>query len=93
MVLNMLSTATMVRLGKVYKNRMVDVQATNKKLVSRAEEMVAELGEVSHQTASDLLNQSGNRVKIAIVMARFGVSSDEAVKRLQASRGNLVKFL
>ena len=93
MVLNMLSTATMVRLGKVYKNRMVDMQATNKKLVSRAEEMVAELGEVSHQTASDLLNQSGNRVKIAIVMARFGVSSDEAVKRLQASRGNLVKFL
>ena len=93
MVLNMLSTATMVRLGKVYKNRMVDMQATNKKLVSRAEGMVAELGEVSHQTASDLLNQSGNRVKIAIVMARFGVSSDEAVKRLQASRGNLVKFL
>ena len=93
MVLNMLSTATMVRLGKVYKNRMVDMQATNKKLVSRAEEMVAELGEVSHQTASDLLNQSGNRVKIAIVMARFGVSSDEAVKRLQSSRGNLVKFL
>ena len=93
MVLNMLSTATMVGLGKVYKNRMVEVQATNKKLVKRAEEMVAELGGVSHQTASDLLNQSGNRVKIAIVMARFGVSSDEAVKRLQASRGNLVKFL
>ena len=93
MVLNMISTATMVGLGKVYKNRMVEVQATNKKLVSRAEEMVAELGEVSHQTASDLLNQSGNRVKIAIVMARLGVSSDEAVKRLQASRGNLAKFL
>ena len=93
MVLNMLSTATMVGLGKVYKNRMVEVQATNKKLVKRAEEMVAELGEVSHQTASDLLNQSGNRVKIAIVMARLGVSSDEAVKRLQASRGNLAKFL
>tara|TARA_B100000953_G_scaffold269569_1_gene239359 strand:+ start:851 stop:1726 length:876 start_codon:yes stop_codon:yes gene_type:complete len=93
MVLNMLSTATMVGLGKVYKNRMVDVQATNKKLVKRAEEMVAELGGVSHQTASDLLNQSGNRVKIAIVMARLGVSSDEAVKRLQASRGNLAKFL
>ena len=93
MVLNMISTATMVGLGKVYKNRMVDVQATNKKLVKRAEEMVAELGEVSHQTASDLLNQSGNRVKIAIVMARLGVSSVEAVKRLQASRGNLVKFL
>ena len=93
MVLNMLSTATMVGLGKVYKNRMVEVQATNKKLVKRAEEMVAELGGVSHQTASDLLNQSGNRVKIAIVMARLGVSSDEAVKRLQASRGNLVKFL
>ena len=93
MVLNMLSTATMVGLGKVYKNRMVEVQATNKKLVKRAEEMVAELGGVSHQTASDLLNQSGNRVKIAIVMARLGVSSDEAVKRLQASRGNLAKFL
>ena len=87
------SEATRSILGKVYKNRMVDVQATNKKLVKRAEEMVAELGGVSHQTASDLLNQSGNRVKIAIVMARLGVSSDEAVKRLQASRGNLAKFL
>lgn len=93
MVLNMLSTTTMIRLGKVYKNRMVDLQVTNKKLVRRAEQMVAELGEVSLQTASKLLTQTGNNVKKAIVMARLGISSEEAEKRILDSRGYLEKIL
>lgn len=89
MVLNMISTSTMVCLGKVYKNRMVDLQVTNKKLVRRAEQMVAELGEVSLETAAKLLQESGNHVKTAIVMAKLEINSKEAEKRLQASHGNL----
>ena len=84
MVLNMLSTATMVRLGKVYQNRMVDVQSTNKKLERRALEMVSELGEVSKEIAAELLQESGNHVKTADVMAKLRNNSDSAKTLLEA---------
>ena len=93
MVLNMLSTATMVRLGKVYQNRMVDVQSTNKKLIRRAMEMVSELGEVSPDIAAELLQKSGNHVKTAVVMAKLGINSDSAKKLLEAENGHLGKVL
>ena len=93
MVLNMLSTATMVRLGKVYQNCMVDVQSTNKKLERRALEMVSELGEVSNEIAAELLQESGNHVKTAVVMAKLGINSDSAKKLLEAEYGNLVRIL
>ncbi|HIM07680.1 MAG TPA: N-acetylmuramic acid 6-phosphate etherase [Gammaproteobacteria bacterium] len=93
MVLNMLSTATMVRLGKVYQNRMVDVQTTNKKLIRRAIEMVSELGEVSTEIATELLQESGNHVKTAVVMAKLGINSDGAKKLLDGNNGNLSKVL
>ena len=93
MVLNMLSTAAMIQLGKVYQNRMVDMQASNKKLVRRAEEMVAELGEVSPETAAELFQKSGNHIKTAIVMAKLKINSQEAGKRLKAVDDNLSKIL
>ena len=93
MVLNMLSTATMVRLGKVYQNRMVDVQSTNKKLERRALEMVSELGEVSKEIAAELLQESGNHVKTAVVMAKLGINSDGAKKLLEAENGHLGRIL
>jgi N-acetylmuramic acid 6-phosphate etherase len=93
MVLNMLSTATMVRLGKVYQNRMVDVQSTNKKLERRALEMVSELGEVSKEIAAELLQESGNHVKTAVVMAKLGINSDSAKKLLEAEYGHLGRIL
>jgi N-acetylmuramic acid 6-phosphate etherase len=93
MVLNMLSTATMVRLGKVYQNRMVDVQSTNKKLERRALEMVSELGEVSKEIAADLLQESGNHVKTAVVMAKLEINSDGAKKLLEAENGHLGRIL
>jgi N-acetylmuramic acid 6-phosphate etherase len=93
MVLNMLSTATMVRLGKVYQNRMVDVQPTNKKLERRALEMVFELGEVSKEIAAELLQESGNHVKTAVVMAKLGINSDSAKKLLEAEYGHLGRIL
>ncbi|MEZ7852465.1 MAG: N-acetylmuramic acid 6-phosphate etherase [SAR324 cluster bacterium] len=93
MVLNMLSTATMVRLGKVYQNRMVDVQTTNKKLIRRAMEMVSELGEVSPGIAAELLQKAGNHVKTAVVMAKLGISPESARKLLEAVNGHLGKVL
>ena len=93
MVLNMLSTAAMVRLGKVYQNRMVDLQTTNKKLIRRAMEMVSELGEVSLGIAAELLPKSGNHVKTAVVMAKLGINSECAKKLLEAENGRLGKVL
>ncbi|MCH2271730.1 MAG: N-acetylmuramic acid 6-phosphate etherase [SAR324 cluster bacterium] len=93
MVLNMLSTAVMVQLGKVYRNQMVDVQASNKKLVRRAEKMVAEIGEVSPETATELLQKSGNHAKTAIVMAKLKINVQEASKRLESVDGNLGKII
>ncbi len=93
MILNMLSTAVMVKLGRVYKNHMVDLQVSNIKLVRRAEVIVAELGEVSQETAVKLLKETGNNVKTAIVMAKRKINVLEAEKNLKAVDGILSKIL
>ena len=90
LVLNMLTTGAMVRIGKTYGNRMVDVQTTNKKLVSRARRLVRELGRVDSDEAADaLLSQAGGSVKRAIVLARRGVDPDEAERLLAEANGFL----
>jgi N-acetylmuramic acid 6-phosphate etherase len=89
LVLNMLSTATMVRLGKVYGNLMVDVRPTNEKLVDRARRIIAQIADVPYEEAARLFAASGNEVKIAIVMSKRGVSADEARALLDAARGRL----
>ncbi|MEC9461236.1 MAG: N-acetylmuramic acid 6-phosphate etherase [SAR324 cluster bacterium] len=93
MILNMLSTAVMVKLGKVYKNHMVDLRVSNIKLARRAEVMVAELGEVSQETATKLLKETGNNVKTAIVMAKRKINILEAEKNLKAVDGILSKII
>lgn len=89
LVLNMLSTGAMVRLGKVYGNLMVDVQPTNAKLRDRAARIVASIAGVDLQTAAELLEQAGWRTKVAVVMALTGVGVDEALLRLQESGGRV----
>ena len=89
LVLNMLSTAVMIRLGKVYGNLMVDVQVTNQKLAGRAQRIVAEAAGVDSARAAILLAESGNRVKVAIVMGVLGISVVEAEARLAAAGGRL----
>jgi N-acetylmuramic acid 6-phosphate etherase len=85
LILNMLSTGAMIRIGKTYGNRMVDVQATNKKLVLRARRLVREIGSVDSDDAADaLLAAAGGSVKLAILMARTGLSAEEARERLHA---------
>ncbi|MCL6500096.1 MAG: N-acetylmuramic acid 6-phosphate etherase [Firmicutes bacterium] len=89
MVLNMLSTAAMVRLGKVYRNLMVDVRPLNRKLVARASRIVAQAAGVSAREAEELLERAGRNVKVAIVMARTGCGPEEAAARLRAAGGQV----
>ncbi len=93
MVLNMLSTGAMVRLGKVYGNLMVDVRVTNQKLAARARRIVAHLGQVDEDTAARLLAQSGGAVKPAVVMARRGVDAAEAQRLLDEADGFLRRVI
>jgi N-acetylmuramic acid 6-phosphate etherase len=91
MVLNMLSTATMIRLGKVYGNLMVDVRATNQKLRRRAVTIVQQITGVDESTAKQTLQASGYEVKPALVMLMANVSLEEAHRLLEQS-GGLVRL-
>lgn len=86
LVLNMLSTATMVRLGKVYGNLMVDVQPTNAKLRARAVRIVRDATGADEAAAAGALAEGGNP-RVAIVMLRLGVGKDEAARRLSEAGG------
>ncbi|HUY81698.1 MAG TPA: N-acetylmuramic acid 6-phosphate etherase [Acidobacteriaceae bacterium] len=88
LVLNMLSTGAMVRLGYVYGNLMVNVQPTNVKLRDRAARIIATVTGLSYQEAVPLLEAAGS-VKTAIVMAKMGMDREAAEKRIVAARGRL----
>ena len=88
LVLNMLSTAVMIRMGYVYGNLMVNVQPTNEKLTDRARRIITAIAGVSYHEASCLLEQAGS-VRIAILMSKRNLSRDEASSRLAAARGSL----
>lgn len=89
LVLNMISTGAMVKLGKVYQNLMVDVQATNIKLQDRACRIVAEATGCAMAQAGEVLAQTGFAVKPAILMILAGVNADEAARLLSQQRGYL----
>jgi N-acetylmuramic acid 6-phosphate etherase len=88
LVLNMLSTASLVRLGYVYGNLMVNVQPTNTKLRDRAARIIAALTGLPYERAATLLDEAGT-VKTAIVMQRLGVSRSEAESKLADAKGRL----
>jgi N-acetylmuramic acid 6-phosphate etherase len=88
LVLNMLSTAVMIRMGYVYGNLMVNVQPTNEKLTDRARRIIMTIAEVSYHEASGLLEQAGS-VRVAILMSKRNLTRDDARSRLEASRGSL----
>jgi N-acetylmuramic acid 6-phosphate etherase len=89
LVLNMLSTAVMIRLGYVYRNLMVNVQPKNHKLVDRAKRIIAEAAGVSFEQAGELLELSGREVKTAIVMGRLGMEARAAREKLSAAGGRV----
>lgn len=89
LVLNMISTAAMVCIGKVYLNLMVDVQPTNEKLRVRARDIVMQAAKTDGQTAAKALRESDYNVKTAIVMILCHCDSKTAQKKLQGSNGHV----
>jgi N-acetylmuramic acid 6-phosphate etherase len=88
LVLNMLSTASMIRMGHVFGNLMVNVQPKNEKLVDRAARIIAQAANIEYSRAAELLSQTGS-VKISILMAKRSVSKSEAERLLQIAGGRV----
>ncbi len=93
LVLNMLSTATFIRLGYVYGNLMVNVQPKNTKLRDRAIRIVAQAAGVTHEVAEAMLEAAGNHVATAIVMAKRSIDRQTAESCLAAAEGSITKAL
>jgi N-acetylmuramic acid 6-phosphate etherase len=93
LVLNMISTAVMIRLGHVYGNLMINVSPRNSKLEDRARRIVAEAASVPMERAGDLLKEAGGDVKAAIVMGRLGVNRAAAELRLAEAGGSISEAL
>lgn len=93
LILNMISTGVMIRLGYVYGNLMVNVQPTNDKLRDRARRIIAEAAQVDAARAAELLDESGGSVRIAILMAKKGIPRDQAAELLANSHGRLAQAL
>lgn len=93
LILNQLTTCSMVRIGKVYDNWMVDVQATNSKLRDRARRLVRDIAHVDDETAQRALDAAEGSVKVALVMLAKSVSPQEARLLLSASDGHLRPLL
>ena len=93
MVLNMLTTATMVRLGKTYGNIMVDLQLTNEKLKERAKRIIMKLTNISYDSAEKYLNLAKGNVKIALVMIKTKLDFAESLELLNKSDGFVRKCI
>ena len=91
LILNMLSTASMIRIGKTYQNLMVDVSASNEKLYARAVLIVMQATDCDEETATQALKEAGNEAKVAIMMILTGTGADEALSLLQQNQGFLRK--
>ena len=89
LVMNMLTTATMIKLGKTYGNIMVDLQQTNKKLVGRSKNIIMKICNLDYNKASELLSQSNGNVKVAIVMAKTGTNQQSAINLLENAQGKI----
>lgn len=93
MVLNMLTTAAMIKLGKVYQNYMVDLQVKNKKLAERAKNMVVTLTEADYKTAEKYLTKTDYNVKLTIMMLKTGLKQVEAEAELAKFEGRLAEAI
>ncbi|HCY1384407.1 TPA: N-acetylmuramic acid 6-phosphate etherase [Staphylococcus aureus] len=90
LILNMISTITMVGVGKVYDNLMIDVKATNQKLIDRSVRIIQEICAITYDEAMALYQVSEYDVKVATVMGMCGISKEEATRRL-LNNGDIVK--
>lgn len=87
LVLNMITTTAMIRLGKVYENMMIDLQMTNEKLRERAKRIVMTITGVGYEDAAEFLDKANGHVKTALVMIKANVTGEEAHRRLQKADG------
>jgi len=93
MVLNMLSTAAMARLGHVYENLMIDVKPSNRKVSDRIVRILAEASGKSVSASEHALRQTGHNLRLALVMLKLRVSAQEAKKKLRETKGDLREAL
>jgi len=93
LVLNMLSTATMVRLGHAYENLMIDLTKTNRKLRDRAKRILVEATGKSMSEAEHALRQSKHNLRVALIMLKRRISAERAQKALEAAGGDLRRAL
>jgi N-acetylmuramic acid 6-phosphate etherase len=93
LVLNMISTAVMVKLGHVYGNLMVNVQPTNQKLEDRARRIIQQAAGVTYEQAAELLDRAGRSVRIAIIMQKKQISREDAEKLLAKAKGRIREAL
>lgn len=93
LVLNMLTTCTMVKLGKVYGNLMVDLNPSNRKLYDRAQRIIREVTGVSEEQAARALKEADNNTKLAIMMLESGLPREEAQQKLAQHGGVLRRAL
>ncbi len=93
MILNMLSTAVMVRLGKVYNNLMVDVKPTNQKLIKRSWGIISKITSCDEEMAKTYYEKADKNVKLAVLMINSGLSKEECEKILSANDGHLKQAL
>ncbi len=91
MVLNMLTTGAMVKIGKVYKNLMIDVKPTNIKLKDRAARIVAEIAQVKNDVALNTLEENGYNLKEAVLQIKYGITFEKAQELLKEHNGILRK--
>ena len=87
LILNMITTTAMIRLGKIYENMMIDLQMTNKKLVERSKKIVMTITGLEYDKAEHYLTEAKGHVKTALVMIKANVNYDEATARLTKSNG------
>jgi N-acetylmuramic acid 6-phosphate etherase len=93
MVLNMLSTAAMARLGHVYENLMIDVKPSNQKVSGRIVRILAEASGTSLSASQHALRQSGHNMRVALVMLKLGTDLRSAQRKLAAANGDLREAL
>jgi N-acetylmuramic acid 6-phosphate etherase len=93
MVLNMLTTAAMARLGHVYENLMIDVKASNQKVSQRIVRILAEASEKSVSASEHALRQAGDNMRIALVMLKLGLRAQAAKAKMKQAKGDLSKAL
>ena len=93
MILNMISTTIMIKMGKVFSGYMVDVKTSNQKLIERAKRIIMKTANCDYEKASDTLKKSGNDVKTAIVMILLDIDKNMAMEKLNQCDENVAKII